>query len=60
MEYDRGDSVPLDYEPNGILLGSLSRGEMSLYGHIKLHFKEKKYIPLSVTKIQRNLSRQGS
>ena len=29
MGYDRGDSFPLDFEPNGIPFGSKSKGEPS-------------------------------
>ena len=30
MGYDRGDSFPFDFEPNGIPLGSKSIGKLSL------------------------------
>ena len=30
MEYDRGDSFPFDFEPNGIPFGSKSKGKLSL------------------------------
>ena len=29
MGYDRGDSFPLDFEPNGIPFGSKSKGKLS-------------------------------
>ena len=29
MEYDRGDSVPFYFEPNGIPFGSKSKGKLS-------------------------------
>ena len=29
MGYDRGDSFPFDFEPNGILFGSKSKGKLS-------------------------------
>ena len=29
MGYDRGDSFPLDFEPNGIPFGSISKGKPS-------------------------------
>ena len=29
MGYDRGDSFPFDYKPNGILFGSKSNGKLS-------------------------------
>ena len=29
MEYDRGDSFPFDFEPNGILFDSKSKGKLS-------------------------------
>ena len=29
MGYDRGDSFPLDFEPNGILFGSKSKGKLT-------------------------------
>ena len=38
MEYDRGDSLPIDYEPNGIPLGSYQK-ENCHYGRILLNFK---------------------
>ena len=30
MGYDRGDSIPFDFEPNGIQFGSKSNGKLSL------------------------------
>ena len=30
MGYDRGDSFPFDFEPNGIPFGSKSKGKLSL------------------------------
>ena len=29
MGYDRGDSFPFDFEPNGILFGAKSKGKLS-------------------------------
>ena len=29
MRYDRGDRFPFDFEPNGILFGSKSKGKLS-------------------------------
>ena len=29
MGYDRGDSIPFDFEPNGITFGSKSKGKLS-------------------------------
>ena len=29
MGYDGGDRLPFDYEPNGILFGSKSKGKIS-------------------------------
>ena len=29
MGYDRGDSLPFDFEPNGIQFGSKSKGKLS-------------------------------
>ena len=29
MEYDRGDSFPFDFEPNGFSFGSISKGKLS-------------------------------
>ena len=29
MVYDRGDSFPSDFEPNGLLFGSKSKGKLS-------------------------------
>ena len=29
MEYYRGDSIPFDFEPNGNLFGSKSKGKLS-------------------------------
>ena len=29
MGYDRGDSIPFDFEPNGIPFGSNSKGKLS-------------------------------
>ena len=33
MEYDRGDSFPLNFEPNGIRFGSKSKGKLSPRSH---------------------------
>ena len=33
MGYDRGDSFPLDFEPNGIPFGSKSKGKLSPRSH---------------------------
>ena len=35
MGYDRGDSIPFDFEPDGILFGSKSKGKLSPRYHIK-------------------------
>ena len=33
MGYDRGDSFPFDFEPNGITFGSKSKGKLSPRSH---------------------------
>ena len=32
MGYDRGDSFPFDFEPNGLPFGSKSKGKLFIYG----------------------------
>ena len=39
MEYDRGDSFPIDFEPNGTPFGSKSKGKLSPRNHIQFNVK---------------------
>ena len=39
MAYGRGDSLPLDFEPNGIPLGSKLKKKNCHHDHISLHMK---------------------
>ena len=39
MGYDRGDSFPFDFEPNGIPFGSENRNENCHHDHIPLNLK---------------------
>ena len=39
MGYDRGDSFPFDFEPNGTTFGSENRKENRHYDHILLNVK---------------------
>ena len=49
MGYDRGDSFPLDFEPNGNPFGSKSKGKLSPQPY-PIRFEGKwKYIFLSIT-----------
>ena len=41
MGYDRGDSFPFDFKPNGNLFGSLSTGKLSTRSH-PIQFERKK------------------
>ena len=50
MGYDRGDSFPFDFEPNGIPLGSKSKGKLPPRSY-PIQFERKwKYSLLSVGK----------
>ena len=40
MGYDRGDSFPFDFEPNGIQFGSKSKGKLSP-GSYPIQFERK-------------------
>ena len=48
MGYDRGDSFPFDFEPNGISLGSKSKGKLSLRSYPIQCGRKWKYSFLSV------------
>ena len=53
MGYDRDDSFPLDFEPNGIPFGSKSKGKLSPRSH-PIQFERKwNTIFLSVACLQR-------
>ena len=39
MGYDRGDSFPFNFEPNGIPIGSKSKGKLSPHDHIQFNVK---------------------
>ena len=45
MGYDRGDSFLFDFEPNGILFGSKSKGKLSPRSHFENNQKEKTVFP---------------
>ena len=47
MGYDRGDSFPLDFGPNGILFGSKSKGKR-YHDHIPFSLKGNGNIVFSV------------
>ena len=47
MGYDRGDSFPFDFEPNGITFGSKLKGKPSP-DHIPFNLKGNGYIDFSV------------
>ena len=47
MAYDRGDSFPFDFEPNGIAFGSENRKENCHHDHIPFE-RNWKYSFLSV------------
>ena len=51
MGYDRGDSFPFDFEPNGIIFGSKSKGKLSPRSYAIQFEKKWKYSFLSVAKI---------
>ena len=48
MEYDRGESFPFDFEPNGIPFGSENRKENCHHDYIPLNAKGKGNIVFSV------------
>ena len=47
MGYDRGDSFPFNYEPNGIPFGSKSKGELSPRSYPIQYERKRKYSFLS-------------
>ena len=47
MGYDRGDSIPFDFEPNGIKFGSKSKGNYH-HDHISFNLKVNGNIVFSV------------
>ena len=49
MGYDRGDSFPFDFEPNGIPFGSKSNGKLSPRSYPIQCERNCKYSFLSVT-----------
>ena len=48
MGYDRGDSFPFDFEPNGIQFGSKSKGKMSPRSYLIQYERNRKYRFLSI------------
>ena len=48
MGYDRGDSIPFDFEPNGIPFGSKSKGNCH-HDHIPFNLKGIENIVFSVS-----------
>ena len=48
MGYDRGESFPFDFEPNGILFGSENQKENSHHDHIPFNLKGNGSIVFSV------------
>ena len=48
MRYSRGDSFPLDFEPNGIPFGSKSKGKLSPRSYPTLFERKWKHSFLSV------------
>ena len=48
MEYDRGDSFPLDFEPNGLPLGSENRTKNSPHDHMPFNLTGNGNIVFSV------------
>ena len=57
MGYDRGDSVPLNFEPNGNPFGSENRKKNSHYDHIKFNLKVNKSLDFSVKRRRRQKAR---
>ena len=51
MGYDRGDSFPFDFEPNGILFGSKSKGNLSPGPYPIQYERNWEYSFLSVVKL---------
>ena len=51
MGYDRGDSFPFDFEPNGIPFGSKLKGQLSPRSYLIQFERKWKYSFLSVTRI---------
>ena len=52
MEYDCSDSFPSDYEPSGILFGSLSKGNLLLRSYFFKLEKSKKSSSVSVCRMR--------
>ena len=50
-EYDRGDSFPFDFEPNGIPFGSKSKGKLSRRSYSIQYERKWKYSFLSARQI---------
>ena len=48
MGYDRGDSFPIDFEPNGIPFGSITKGKLSPRSYPIQFEMKSKYSFLSV------------
>ena len=48
MGYDRSDSFPFDFEPNGIPFGSENRKENSHHEHIPLNLEGNEILVFSV------------
>ena len=47
MGYDRGDSFPFNFEPNGILFGSKSKEKLCQHDHIPFNVKRNRNIVFS-------------
>ena len=60
-EYDRSDSFPFDYEPNGIPFGSRSKGKLSVQS-FPFQFERKKNLIFSVivSKTLKNIANNGT
>ena len=57
MEYDRGDNIPLNFEPNGIPFGSKSKGKLSPRSYSIQCERKRKYSFLSVKRLPRQEKR---
>ena len=52
MEYDRSDSFPFDFQPNGIPFGAKSKGKLSVRSYPIQYERKRKYSFLSVDRNQ--------
>ena len=60
MGYDRGDSFPFDFEPNGFPFGSKLKGKLCHYDHIPFNLNGNGNIVFSVYTDPENIANMKS